>query len=170
MNGRGSNHPTGGIVDLGALAHPQSKDEHLAGIVTLAQANPEAFQHVRDTEDIEDAFVQGYSLALASFVGITTGGMVTVPEDVLMRCALLAYVDQRGMLWTSALASTQPPIEEGQLEFDPDLVVAYLTARKANEVAEQMLNQVRDKVSAILHRKAEDEAAKVSLMTTGRIR
>lgn len=163
MQGRGSNHQTG-IIDLGALAHPDTKDEHLAGIIMLALANAEAYRSVVDDETVEEAFVLGHSRALASFIALTTGGMVTVPEDVLMQTAYMAYVDVRGQLWVSAMASILTPPEDGSLDFDTDLVVAYLTARKATEVAEASMANIRDKCAAIVNREAEAQAMSARLM------
>jgi len=149
--------PPTGVVDLANLKATTSHDEHLAGIIQMAQANPDAYRYVIDDSLIEEAFTLGYVRALASFVELTAGG-VQVPEGVLRQVAYLAYVDLRGMFWVSAMASTTEPPEE-------DLVMAYYTARKATEAAEGCLASIRDTLAKLVTRRAESEVAKVQFMT-----
>lgn len=137
-----------GAIDLAALRDQKAEaDRMLQQFADLAMTRGEHFyRNVRDTEDIEESFGLGYTVALQNFIDLTTGGGIDVDPRGFAVLATLAWAEIRGMLWASAVAY------ENAGEVNDDLAAAFVVASNAGHHHHSRLVRLRDNIGQALRR------------------
>lgn len=159
-----------GVVDLGELRRKQAEptaDDALAQIIETVHSLPEEWVRIRDDEDIAEAFELGAVASLKRFVGMTTGGVIKIPEDVFHTLATLEWVALRGFLWVQGLAWNHAPVAlplADDATFHPELVKAYMVSSAATAKRDEQYELFRDNIARLLERHATIQEAKGAVL------
>ncbi len=158
MEGRGSNVPLSGAIDLSHLKDkPSDADAHFDGLIDMVRSDPSPRLWHDDTDGHADTmFVAGHTTVLETIATILSGGHVDVPEHVHEEVSRVGLIDRRGLAWVEALIASGADRDQ--------CLIAYMTAREATQMHTELLAGVVSQVMAGARRAMQHEAAMDAMM------